>query len=84
MHEATKYPCFPFRWPPLAPPGQNARQAYPYTPGALTDQLLGRCFARNLNISDDAPSWLRQLNCGLGPYCAQSSAPGGGPNKYKM
>jgi len=52
---------------------ENSRtKAFPYPPGPLTDSLVGRCYARNLQ-SSDMPGWLLNLTCGLGVMCEASS-----------
>ena len=66
-----------YSWVMLLGAGQafldNARtNGFPYPPGPLTDSLVGRCYARNLQ-SPDMPSWLLNLTCGLGVMCQDLS-----------
>jgi hypothetical protein len=53
----------------------NARVGgFPYPPeDPITDSLIGRCYGRDLSNDPSAPSWLTELACGLGVYCAESS-----------
>lgn len=52
---------------------QNSRtNGFPYSPGPLTDSLVGRCYARDLQ-SPEMPGWLLNLTCGLGVMCADAS-----------
>jgi hypothetical protein len=62
--------------------GSNARTQYPYQKGDETDMLIGRCYGRNLANSTGAPSWLSNLNCGLGAWCNVQSATNSGTNPY--
>lgn len=53
-------------------------QGFPYSQNdSSTDSLLGRCFGRDLTASSKVPTWLKDLACGMGAYCAESSQTGG-------
>jgi len=67
-----------YSWVMLLGAGQafleNSRtKGFPYPPGPITDQLIGRCYARDLQFPD-MPSWLLNLKCGLGVMCAEKSS----------
>jgi hypothetical protein len=67
-----------YSWVMLLGAGQafllNSRaNGFPYPPGPITDSLVARCYARDLQ-SPEMPSWLLNLTCGLGVMCAESSS----------
>jgi hypothetical protein len=69
-----------YSWVMLLGAGQafllNSRaNGFPYPAGPITDSLVARCYARDLQSSaPEMPSWLLNLTCGLGVMCADSSS----------
>ena len=66
--------------------GSNARTSgFPYQRGDETDQVIGRCYGRNLATnSTGSPNWLSNLNCGHGAWCSVQSATNSDVNPYSQ